>query len=259
MAQRIHHVVITGASSGIGEALAKLYAKKGCSLALTGRNQERLEAVAEACRSLGSVQVHASVIDVCDQEKMRVWLEEIEADHPVDMVIANAGIGAGTGERIGGETPEQIEQVMAVNWQGVMNTINPLLPKMVERGRGHIALMSSLAGYRGWPGAPSYCASKAAVKVYGEGLRGSLFKTGVKVHVICPGFVKSRMTDANDFPMPFKISAERAAEIIGAGIENDRGRIAFPWQTAWLAWLFGALPDALTQRLLRKMPSKKEA
>jgi short-subunit dehydrogenase len=126
----------------------------------------------------------------------------------------------------------------------------------MERKHGHIALMESLAGFRGWPGAPAYCATKAAVKVYGEGLRGALARSGVNVHVVCPGFVKSRMTDVNTFPMPFMVSAEKAARIIADGIEANRGRIAFPKPAHFLMWLCGSLPDGFAQRILKAMPAK---
>jgi len=130
---------------------------------------------------------------------------------------------------------------------------------MIARGRGQIALMSSLAGWRGWPGAPAYCASKAAVKIYGESLRGALSGTGVKVSVICPGFVESQMTAVNDFPMPFLVSAEKAARIIRRGLEKDRSRISFPFPAVFFSWWFAVLPDALVQKLLGKTPSKRGA
>lgn len=253
----IRHVVITGASSGIGAALSELYARRGCRLSITGRDTDRLDSVAQTCRTLSGQAVTAAVLDARDAKAMEEWLLMIDAQSPVDLVIANAGIGAGTGRNKGGESREQVEAVFAVNWQGVLNTIQPLLPAMMLRGRGHVALMSSLAAYRGWPGAPSYCASKAAVKIYGEGLRGALASSGIHVHVICPGFVQSRMTDANDFPMPFMMPSIRAARIIANGIDRNRGRIAFPFVTAWFAWLFGALPDRWAQIFLKPMPKKK--
>jgi short-subunit dehydrogenase len=256
MSMAIRHVVITGASSGIGAALALHYAAQGCFLSLTGRDEARLAAVAQDCVALGAGNVQMQLIDVRDQGAMQAWLVSIDAQRSADLVIANAGIGAGTGARQNGESPEQVQAVFAVNWQGVLNTINPLLPRMIARGHGHVALMSSLAAFRGWPGAPSYCASKAAVKIYGEGLRGALQDTGVKVHVICPGFVKSRMTDSNNFPMPLLITADRAAQIIARGIEKNRGRIAFPFVTTSFAWLFGAMPDGLATLILKSMPKK---
>jgi short-subunit dehydrogenase len=128
---------------------------------------------------------------------------------------------------------------------------------MRKRGRGHIAITSSIAGFRGMPGAPAYSASKAAVKAYGEALRGWLAADGVRVSVICPGYVESRMTAGNAFPMPFLMSAERAARIIKRGIEHNRARIVFPWPTATAAWLLGFLPPAWTDPLLTRLPKKE--
>ena len=165
-------IVITGASSGIGEALALHYAGAGISLYLTGRDQARLDKVVKSCRDKGA-QAEGKIIDVCDEAAMSRFLKTINDTAPVDLVIANAGISAGTGDGEP-ESAGQVRQIFNVNLNGVLNTIQPLIPAMVKRHRGHIAIMSSLAGYRGFPGAPAYCASKAAVKVYGEALRGSL-------------------------------------------------------------------------------------
>jgi short-subunit dehydrogenase len=127
---------------------------------------------------------------------------------------------------------------------------------MVRRGHGQIAIMSSLASFVGFPGAPAYCASKAAVRVWGEGLRGELAPHGVAVCVICPGFVVSRMTAANDFPMPLLMPVERAARIIVHGLARNRARIAFPWPMYAGVRLLAALPPGLAERLLRHAPRK---
>ena len=248
------HVVITGASSGIGEALALHYAANGVVLSLTGRDQERLEAVAEVCRENGA-KVAVCVVDVRDRDAVAAWLKTRDAACRIDLLIANAGISAGTGEE-DFEPGEQVRAVFEVNVTGVLNTIEPILPRMVRDGRGHIAIMSSLAGFRGLPGAPAYAGSKAAVRVYGESLGSSLAGTGVQVHVICPGFVKSRMTDVNTFPMPFLMSAEKAARIISRGFERGKARISFPLPMVFVVWFLAALPDWLARNLVKKTPSK---
>lgn len=254
---KFRHIVITGASSGIGEALALHYAAPGVRLTLNGRNEERLAAVADKCRKRGT-DVDARVLCVTDRAAMKDWLEQADDALPVDLLIANAGISAGMGTSKSGEKAEQTRHLFDINLGGKLNTIEPLLPRMIARQAGHVALMSSLAGFRGWPGAPAYSASKGAVRLYGEALRGALNATGVKVHVICPGFVKSRITDVNDFRMPFLMEADKAARIIANGIARGRGRIAFPWPVYFAVWCLSALPDSLAGRLQRGLPAKSE-
>ncbi len=252
---KFEHIFITGASSGIGEALALFYADEGMILSLTGRNEERLKAIAQSCQQKGA-SVHTAIVDVTDQQALGDFLHECDAKQPIDLVIANAGISSGTGGSKTGEPVEQARLLFDINVTGVFNTIEPILANMIGRGKGQIALMSSLAGFRGWPGAPAYCASKAAVKTYGEGLRGALEQTGVGVNVICPGFVESRITAVNDFTMPFLMSAERAAQIIARGLEKNKGRICFPFRAFLFAWAFAVLPDFLAQIILRWTPAK---
>lgn len=219
-------ILITGASSGIGQALALYFAPRSALLIITGRNEERLAQVAEQCRSLGA-KVIDRVIDVTDEKAMASFVIEQDSAHAIDLVIANAGVSAGTGGVLIGEDIAQVRHVFDVNLMGVLNTIEPLRLRMAQRKSGHIAIMSSLAGYRGWPGAPAYCGSKAAVKVYGEALRGAMAPLGVRVSVICPGFVHSRMTAVNDFPMPFILTAEQSARIIGKGLKKIKGLLHF--------------------------------
>jgi short-subunit dehydrogenase len=128
---------------------------------------------------------------------------------------------------------------------------------MRPRGRGQIAIMSSMTAFRGLPSAPAYSASKAAAKAWGEALRGRHARDGIEVSVVCPGFVESRMTEGNRFPMPFLMTADRAAAIIQRGLARNRGRIAFPWPTYAVAWLLGALPAAVSDRLTRDLPKKE--
>ncbi|MDA8229870.1 MAG: SDR family NAD(P)-dependent oxidoreductase [Magnetospirillum sp.] len=246
-------VLITGASSGIGEALARAYSRPGATLFLSGRDEARLETVAAACRDLGA-RVESMAIDVADREAMAAWVTAADARAPLDLVVANAGISAGSGML--GESGDQVRAILATNIDGVVNTVLPALPGMQARGRGQIAIMSSLASFRGMPGAPAYCASKAAVRVWGEGLRGWLAPSGIHVSVICPGFVTTRMTADNRFPMPFLMDGGRAARIVIRSLARNRGRIAFPFVMLALVRLFAALPDALADRISRRMPRK---
>lgn len=248
------HILITGASSGIGAALARFYAAPDVCLFLTGRSLERLFAMEKDCVDKGAT-VFKKIIDVTDRVLMRAWIEELDSKHPIDLVIANAGISGGTGSAQQ-ESIEQLDELFTVNVGGVFNTIDPVIMLMKERGFGQIGLMSSLASFRGFPGAPGYCASKAAVRIYGEGLRGSLEGSGIGVSVICPGFVRTPMTDVNDYKMPFLMSADTAARIIGRGLACNKGRIAFPVPTYFLSWLLSVLPDFMVHRLLKNVPSK---
>jgi short-subunit dehydrogenase len=246
-------ILITGASSGIGTALAESLAAPDVRLVLGGRARERLESAAAACRARGAEVVLES-IDVTDQAKTAAWIEAADRTRPLDLVVANAGISGGT---LGGaESDAQTREIFAVNLHGVLNTVLPILPAMLQRSRGQIGIMSSLAAYRGFPGAPAYCGSKAAVKVWGEALRGEVAAKGVGVSIIMPGYVKSPMTAVNDFPMPFLMTAERAASIVKRGLEANRGRIAFPFPTAFVAWFIGMLSPAITDPILARLPKK---
>jgi short-subunit dehydrogenase len=246
------NILITGASSGIGAALALHYAVSGITLYLNGRNKDRLINIADQCRILGAV-VETSLANVRDQKAMEQWI----AGLTLDLVIANAGISGGTGGRVNGEPVAEARAIFDVNVNGVFNTIEPSLKIMSAQERGgQIALVSSLAGFRGWPSSPAYSASKGAVRFYGEALRGALKDTNIKVNVICPGFVTSRITDQNDFPMPFKMEAVKAAGIIARGLSKNKGRICFPLPMHFISWFIGILPDAFAQKILAKAPAK---
>ncbi len=253
MSEAPSSILITGASSGIGAELAKIYAVRETTLFLGGRDRRRLSTVAGRCREAGA-RCHAESVDVTDRGAMEDWVLACDRSRPLDLVIANAGVSAGSG--FAGETAEQARRVFGVNVDGVFNTVLPAIPPMVGRGRGHIAVMSSLAGFRGFPGAPAYCSSKAALRVWGEGQRVWLRRHGVRLSVICPGFVLTPMSRDNPYAMPFLMDAPKAARIIRKGLAANRGRIAFPWQTTLLALLLASLPPALVDRLLVRMPSK---
>jgi short-subunit dehydrogenase len=247
------HILITGASSGIGAALALAYARPGVRLSLGGRNQERLAEIAAQVAARGGASSSAAV-DVRDREAVADWVIAAENRAPLDLVIANAGISGGT---YGGpESPEQTRAIFAINLDGVLNVVLPIIPRMIARKSGQIAIISSLAGYRGLPGAPAYSGSKAAVRTWGEALRADLAPQGVKVNVVMPGFIRTPMTDANNFHMPFLMSADKAAAIIQRGLAADRARIAFPFPTAFLAWAMSVLSPAIADPILRALPKK---
>ena len=237
-------ILITGASSGIGAALARRYARPGSQLALGGRDPGRLAATAAACRQAGArVAVHS--VDVTDRRAMADWISGVDGEAPLDLVIANAGIAG----RHLPDGPERTRTIFAVNLEGVLNTIEPAETAMVRRGSGHLALMSSVASFYGAPGSAAYCASKGAVRLLGEGLRRRLAQKGVVVSVICPGFVRTPMNAGIRPRLPLTMSAERAATIIERGLARGKARIAFPFTTYLVARVLGALPPDLAGRL----------
>ncbi|MGE0424482.1 MAG: SDR family NAD(P)-dependent oxidoreductase [Reyranellaceae bacterium] len=243
-------IVITGASSGIGEALALDYAVPGARLALGGRDDARLQAVAAACRARGA-EVAARTIDIADRDAMADWLRAQDAAKPVDLVLANAGISIEKGKGQGIDE-ERTRRTFAVNVEGTFNTVFPLLDAMRARRNGQIGLVASLAGFIGLPRASAYNASKSAIRVWGESIRHQLHRDNVGVSVICPGFVESRITVGNDFPMPFMMSGARASAIIRRGLAHDRARIAFPIGTKAAVWLGATLPGNATDWILRR-------
>ncbi|MDJ0684912.1 MAG: SDR family NAD(P)-dependent oxidoreductase [Alphaproteobacteria bacterium] len=247
-------IVVTGASSGLGAALAEAYAATGAALFLFGRNEARLAETAAKAAEAGAAQIETHTIDVSDAREMKEALDTIDAAAPLDLVIANAGVSGGTGG--GGETADQTARIFDINLYGVLNTVQPVLPRMLARGRGQIAIMSSLAAYRGFAGAPAYSASKAAVKTYAEALRAAHAKDGVRINAICPGFVETPMTDVNVFAMPFLMPAPEAARRILRGLEKNKAVVAFPWPMHWAVSAFSLLPPALAVPLLSRMPEK---
>jgi len=246
--QSFTSIVITGASSGIGEALALDYAGPGVALALTGRDTSRLQAVAAACRAKGAA-VEAGQIDVADRAALGQWLATVDDAHPVDLVIANAGISIDK-DNSSLDDFSIVRRTLDVNVGGVLNTVEPLVGRMMARRRGQIAVVSSLAGYIGLPYSASYNASKAAVRVWGESIRYVLKKSGIGVSVICPGFVISRMTAQAPFKMPFLMTSERASKIIRAGLAHNKARIAFPLPTKAAVWFGMLLPGSWAAKLL---------
>jgi NADP-dependent 3-hydroxy acid dehydrogenase YdfG len=245
-------ILITGASSGIGAALALFYARlydyhrRPLILYLLGRDTERLQAVATQCAEHGATIIQQA-IDVVDADKMAAYI----AGRHLDVVIANAGISGGSADQHI-ESAAQMQHIFNVNINGVLNTILPAIEAMkTQKNGGQIAIMSSMAGYKGWPSAAAYCASKGTVRILGESLRVVLRKEKIKVNIICPGFVKTPMTDVNPFPMPFRITADKAAIAIHKGLYKNHKKIEFPIGMQIAIRFMILLPDVVLEKTLK--------
>ncbi|MEO3470269.1 SDR family NAD(P)-dependent oxidoreductase [Roseomonas sp. CAU 1739] len=250
------HVLITGASSGLGRALAGGCARPGAVLHLSGRDAARLDEAAAACRARGA-EVRPVVLDVRDADAMAGW---IAGAGRLDLVIANAGVSAGTGGTA--EPSDQTRRIFDINVTGVLNTALPAIDVMAAQApgkdglRGRVAVVASLAAFVAAPGAPTYCATKAAVQRWAEALDASERRRGIRMHAICPGYVRTPMTARNAFKMPFLMDAEEAARRTLDGIARGRTRIAYPWPTYAGARILGMLPIAARAWFFSRMPAK---
>ena len=245
-------ILITGASSGIGAALARAYAAPRTRLAICGRDTARLATVANLCRERGA-EVIETCLDVTEAPAVAAWIDTADRASPLELVIANAGVQGGLWRDGAGETLGELHRVMEVNFGGVSNTIHPVLSTMRRRRRGQIALIASLAALRGLPYSPGYCASKAAVRIYGEALRSWLAPEGIDVSVVLLGFVETRLSNTVSGPKPLILSPERAAGIIRRGLAKGRRQIAFPYPLYLSMQLMRALPAGLVDTILRRV------
>lgn len=235
--------VVTGASSGIGWELARQLAAEGCKVGLIARREAPLRELSAKIAGEGG-NAAVAVADVGSREQVEAAFGEIRARlGSVDLVIANAGVGRPTLH-----SPVNIadvEETFRINTLGVVYALSAALPEMLARKSGHLVAVSSLAGYRGLPAESAYCASKAAVNVYLDGLRIHLRGTGVRVTTICPGFVTTPMTATNKFPMPQLMTAEYAARRMIRAIKLGRKVYNFPWLLHLLVKLSRWLPDGV--------------
>ncbi len=245
-------VVITGASSGIGKALAHEYAKHGATLALIARREDLLTQLAGSL----SVRSYAYAADVRDARALAAAAEDfIGRVGCPDVVIANAGVSAGTLTGIAQDN-QVFEEILAINVTGMMLTFQPFIEPMKAQKHGTLAGIASIAGFRGLPGASAYSASKAAAISYLESLRVELMGSGVSVVTICPGYVATPMTGRNPYRMPFLMDADEAARKIAVAIARRKRLHVLPWQMAVVGWFMRRLPRPLYDFVFSRAPHK---
>ena len=254
-------IVITGASSGIGYALALAYANAGVVLGLIGRDAQRLQACADACIARGA-KVVTGLLDVRDPGALEIWLHSFDNAFPIELLIANAGLASTLKSARDWEARDRITDVVDTNFYGAIHTVLPVIERMRARKRGRIAMVSSIAALRGMAISPAYCASKAAIKAYGDSVRPLLARDGVGVTIILPGFVKTAMSDVFPGDKPFLWSAERSATYIRRRLDAGRSEIAFPGVLAFGMRLLTLRPVAVADAILDRLsylPSKDRA
>lgn len=242
---------VTGASSGIGEALALRLARDGRQVAASARNGDALDALA----TRGGGRIAAFPLDVTDPAACARRVDEIEAAHGE---IALAVLNAGTHRTMSAEdfSVETARLLIEINLMGVINCLAPLLARMRTRGRGHIAVVASVAGYGGLPTAAAYGATKAALINMTEALKLDCDRLGIKLQLVNPGFVKTPLTDRNEFPMPFLMPVDAAVDALVGGLASDRFEIVFPRRFAILLKALNTLPYGLYFRIVRRMTGK---
>ncbi len=269
-------VLITGASSGIGRALALAYAQEGASLVLLGRDAERLESAARACLAAGAEEAETHLADVRDREAMARIVRFAHQQRPIDVLVANAGVATGLSPGQLLETSEAVRAMLKINVEGVFNTVEPAILPMCARKSGRIAIVGSMAGVRALPHSPAYCAAKACVHMWADSLRAQLAVHGVHVALIVPGYVKTPMSARTIVKTPFSaralpktpasagveswqpgaLSDGEAARIIKNGLDRRRNVIAFPRYMYWAMRLFSLLPAALVDGVMRQFPAE---
>lgn len=244
-------VLLTGASSGLGQALALTFARLGRPLHLLGRDSVRLEATAELCRKEG-VFVSTYLADVRDRQRMSAVVEEADSRKPLGIVIANAGIG---GRAVltpaCGEVSDVADDLIDINLRGVIHTLGPAIQPMLDRRRGTLVVIGSLAGFVGLPSSPLYSGVKAALRAYTDGLSSRLRVKGIDVTLVSPGFIATPMSQSLEVPMPFLQSPEKAAERIVRGLDRGAAHIAFPRRLWVAAAAVSVLPTGMRRRILR--------
>ena len=250
-------IFITGASSGIGSALARHYARQGAVLGLVARRGDLLRTLADELSAAGAARVAIYPLDVTDAKALQAAGGDFMAcgGGAPDVVIANAGVSVGTLTECQ-EDLAAIRRLLEINVYGLAATFSPFIASMQQRGRGRLAGIASVAGIRGLPGAEAYSASKAAAIAYLESLRLEMRPSGVKVVTIAPGYIATPLTARNPYPMPFLLPAGEAARRFARAIERGTSYTVIPWQMGLVAKVLRLLPNWLYDRLFVNAPRK---
>jgi short-subunit dehydrogenase len=244
-------VLITGASSGIGAALARAYARSGVTLLLWGRDQARLDEVAAQCRARGAT-VTSELFDLRDAAGFAARLAAADAATPIDLAILNAGLGGTAPKDAPAEAPETAQAIAEVNFVAPVVGANVMADAMVRRGTGQIVLIGSISESYPLPMAPTYAATKAGLRLFAEALGLRLSKQGVTVTLVSPGFVDTPMSRKLTEPRPFLVTADAAAAVIVRGVAAGKRVIVVPWQFAVIRALTMLLPRAILRRALSR-------
>ncbi|WP_414143739.1 SDR family NAD(P)-dependent oxidoreductase [Burkholderia territorii] len=251
-ASRPRAIVITGSSAGLGRALALSYAAPDTTLGLIGRNAARLESVAAECRARGA-RVVIGCMDVRDSTAVQDWMIDFDTRHPIELMIANAGVASTLRSADDWEHIARTADVVDTNLYGALHAVLPAIDRMRKRRRGQIAVVSSLAALRGMAISPAYCASKAALVAYCDSVRPILAREGIGLSVVMPGFVRTAMSDVFPGSKPFMWSAEKAAGYIKKRLARRRVEIAFPFSLAFGIKLLRLLPATLADAILGRL------
>ena len=246
------NVFLTGASSGIGEALARLYAARGATLGLLARRAEMMQRLGEGL----ATRCEIYPADVRDADAVKAAAGDFIAKHGApDIVVGNAGVSYGTVTGHESDLPA-FRETLDINVMGLVNTFQPFVEPMRARGRGSLVGIASVAGFRGLPGSGAYCASKSAAIAYLESLRLELRGSGLKVTTLCPGFIATPMTARNRYPMPFIIEADDAARRFARAIDAGKSYAVIPWQMAIVGRILKILPDFVYDRMMARAGRK---
>lgn len=241
-------VFLTGASSGIGEALALEMAKRGATIGLLARRAELLSAIAGKIEQNGGI-ARTFAVDVSDAGAVATAAQSLRGEFgAIDILIANAGIGGNNRETRNFDAAG-VTQVINTNLIGAVNAVSAVLPSMLERGSGQLVAISSLAGFRGLPKSAAYCASKAGMTAFFESVRLDVQPRGVAVSIIQPGFIKTPLTSGREAKMPFLMELDDAIPLLLAAVEKRKKFAAFPWQLAAIVRAARFLPASIYDKI----------